>query len=384
MSSEFKDKTVLIIDPRVLVRQMMSQILRDETDISNLVVLDNNHNDQTLLEIENFRPDLVLLGLESIDSNEFWLLKSIHNMYPEIPVMLLTTLTPQGARAALEGLKLGAVEYLTLPDTTQGVVFARKHFRKRLLPLITAFPNINMQSRQGNQVVITQTSTVTMQRKLKRKEAVELVVISGCTGGVESLYDIISSIKEISVPVIIAQHMPKIYTRELAADLDMITSLNVREADENSILLPGQVYVAPGGFHTVIKNRGRRNIINTHRGPRENKYRPSIDVLLRSAVNMYEDRILGVFLSGGGKDGITGAKKVLAAGGEILVQSKKSSKLWDLPGGVQSIDDRVYQYHSHQLGDEIKSRLKGRHSSVDLSKRYQHKENAIGHSLFSD
>lgn len=368
MPVEFRDTNVFIIDPRVLIRQMLSRIMREETDVSSLIALENKQNDETLIEIENHNPDLILLGIESIQSKEFWLLKSILNMYPGIPVVLLTTLTPQGARAALTGLKLGAVDYLTVPDTSQGVVFAGRHFRKRLTPLIKALPNLNMRANLGNQIVVSQSSSVATQKKLKQKEDIELVVIGGCLGGVQTLYDVISKISEISVPVMILQHMPKIYTRELAADLDEITPLNVREAEENSILLPGQVYVAPGGYHTVLKSNWRRNMINIHRGPREIKYRPSIDVLLRSAVSVYQNRVMGVFLSGGGKDGVDGAKELLEAGGEIIVQSKKSARLWDLPGSIQSIQKNINQYHSHQLGEEIISRLKDRKSSTTHSK----------------
>lgn len=384
MAVEFRDKTILIIDSRVLVRRMLSQILRDEADVSNLITMDNTRNDQTLLEIEKLQPDLIFLGIENVHTKQFWLLKSILNMYPNIPVVLLTSLTTQGAWAALSGLKLGAVDYITIPDRTQGVVLARKHFRKRLIPLINALPKINVGTHHGNQIILTQTSTVTSQRKFKQKETVELVVVSGCMGGVRSLYDLISSMKEISVPVIIVQHMPKIYTRELAADLDEITPLNVREAEENSILLPGQVYVAPGGYHTVVKNNGRRNVINMHRGAREMKYRPSFDVLLRSAVSVYQNRVLGVFLSGGGKDGISGAEKVMAAGGDILVQSRKSSRLWDLPGSIQSINNSIHQYDSHQLGEAIISRLRSRNSSAGRSNVSSQKQDRVGNSLFKE
>lgn len=370
MSVEFKDKTVLIIDPRVLVRQMLSKILRDQESVSNLITIDISRNDRTLLEIEYHQPDLIFLGTESVNSKEFRLLKSILTVVPNIPVVLLTTLTTQGAQAALLGLKMGAVEYITIPNTTQRVVLAGKHFRKRVIPVVKALAKINMHAVHGNQVILSQTNAVSTQRKFKQKEAIELVVLGGCMGGVRALYDVISSMSEITVPVIIVQHMPKIYTRELAADLDLITPLNVREAEQHSILLPGQVYVAPGGYHTVLKTKGGRNIINTHRGPRERKYRPSIDVLLRSAVDVYQNRVLGVFLSGEGTDGIYGAEQVLAAGGEILVQSRKSSRLWDLPGRVQSIDGTVNQYHSHQLGEEIISRLTGQKSSATHSKMY--------------
>lgn len=372
----------MIIDSRVLVRQMLSQILRDEVNVTNLITMENLRNDQTLLEIENHKPDLLFLGLESVHAKEFWLLKSILNMYPGIPVVLLTSLTSQGARAAIAGLKIGAIEYITIPDSTEGVVLAEKHLKKRIIPLIHALPKLNLQGNHRNQIILSQSSSVATQRKSKQKVSVEVVVISGCMGGVRSIYDVVSSIRELSVPVIIVQHMPKIYTRELAADLDMITSLNVREAEENSILLPGQVYVAPGGYHTILKNTGRRNIMKTHRGLREMKNRPSIDVLLRSVVNVYQSRILGVFLSGGGKDGVSGAKKLLAAGGEILVQSKTSSKLWDLPGNVMSIDDTIHQYDSDELGDAILSRLISGRSSAGLGT--QKKKNAHNYSIFRE
>lgn len=357
MSANSQQINVLIVAPSVLVRQMLSRILRDEGNISDLYTLVNSENERTLLEIEKRSPDLLFLGVSSVYSREIWLLKSVINMYPDIPVVLLTPLTSQGAQAALFGLKMGAVDYITIPESSHGVVLAERHFRKRVVPLIKALPKINMRADIGNQIFLSQSSTVSTQSKSKQRGAIELVVISGCLGGVQSLYEVLSSLDdEIPVPVIIVQHMPKIYTREFAADLDLITPLNVREAEQNSILLPGQVYVAPGGFHTVIKNRGRRQVINKHRGPREMKFRPSIDVLLKSAVNYYQGRVLGVFLSGGGEDGVSGAEKLLAAGGEVLLQSGKSSRIWDLPGNVQSIDRSIPQYHSHQLGREILTR----------------------------
>lgn len=388
MSANLKKLKVLIIDPHILIRQMLLRVIRDETDIQDLFTMVNSENTSTLLEIENLQPDLVFLGIESVDSRDFWLLKSIINMYPEIPVVLLTPLTPQGARTALKGLKVGAVDYITTPDTSQGVVLAERHFKKRVIPLVKAAAVINMQSDHGNQILLSEPSTVATQHKFKQKGAIDLVVIGGCLGGVRTLYDIISTLKEdMAVPVMIVQHMPKIYTNELAADLDIITPLNVREAKNKSILLPGQVYVAPGGYHTVLNNRGRRNIIKTHRGPREMKYRPSIDTLFKSAVNIYGDRVLGVILSGGGSDGVVGAEKVVAAGGEILVQSSRSSHLYDLPGQVQSVHASVKQYHSQQLGREILKRLKGRASSAGsyfIKKESNQLKNTISSSIFTE
>lgn len=371
MSDKIERKNVLIIDSRVLVRQMLSQILREEMNISNLIAMKNLWNDQTLIEIQNYSPDLIFLGIDSVYSKEFWLLKSIKNMYPRIPVVLLTSLTPEGARAALSGLKVGALEYITIPDNGERVVLAEKHLRKRVTPILKALPNINMQALYGSQVILTQNSSVTTHRKDKLKATAELVIIGGCMGGVRVLYDVISSLHKVQVPVIIVQHMPKFYTRELAADLDAITSLNVREAKENSLLLPGQVYVAPGGYHTVLTSTGRRNIIKTHRGLREMENRPSIDVLLNSAVNLYQNRVLGVFLSGGGSDGVSGAEDLIKAGGELFVQSRTTARLWDLPGKVKSIDKTIRQYHSYELGDEILLRLMPRQDLADSEIRNQ-------------
>lgn len=384
MSIQLEKKNIMIIDSRVLVRQMLAQILREEVNAPGLIAMENVRNDHTLLEVQKHHPDLLFLGIDSVYSQEFWLMKSILNIYPRIPIVLLTSLTPQGARAAISGLKIGALEYITIPDTGQRVVLAEKHLRKRVTPLVKALPNVNMQSSHGNQIIFSQASAVATQRKSRKKAAAEVVVISGCLGGVRSLYDVIPSLNEITVPVIIVQHMPKFYTRELAAELDVLTSLNVREAKENSILVPGQVYVAPGGYHTVLRSSGRRNIIKTHKGLREMKNRPSIDVLLRSAVNVYQNRVLGVFLSGGGKDGVSGAEKILAAGGDVLVQSRTTSRLWDLPGVVKSIDNSIHQYHIHQLADEILSRLMYGQKSVGSGEVHNQRKNGFGQSVFNE
>lgn len=346
-----------------MVRQMISRVLKDGTYGSRLLAFANAEPDDTIEKIKKYRPYLIFLGMTNREVNDDLLLKTIVQLYPEIPVVVLANLNQEGARRAIHALKMGAFEYVTVPENIQGVVFAEKHFKKRLLYLIKALPYINMRAGQRDQLILTRSSSVATQRKFKQRESVDLVVINGSIGGVQSLYSVISSIKDMSVPAIIVQHMPKIFTKELAEDLDSLTSNHVREAEQNSILLPGQIYVAPGGQHTILKNTGSRKIIKTHRGFRELNHRPSIDVLLRSAVKIYQNRMLVVFLSGCGKDGIKGAEQVLAAGGQVIVQSKRSSGLWDLPGNVHSLHKRVKQYHRHQLGEQIILRVNDRDNS---------------------
>lgn len=359
--SRSRDIIVSVIDSDLLMRQILSSMLRKETGVTLSGSSCFSSLDNAVSKIKNQQPDVVMLGVERADSEEMKFFYQLREEFPGIHVVLLTYLNEEGAIIALKCLKHGATDYITKPDKRKGLILASRHFQKRVLPVIDAIPRLN-HNRLNNPGSFVSDRTVTQAFSLGSGRVVpkdvELLSIGGCMGAVTSLYEVVSRLPgNLPVPVVIVQHMPKIYTKILSSELDKITPLNVREARDHSLLLPGQVYVAPGGFHTVIKNEGNRKRIFLHRAPREHTCRPSIDVMLRSAVQTYDGKVLSVFLSGRGHDGILGASMVLDKGGTVLLESKESSLIWDLPSRIKDLSENIPAVTAQSIVIEIMKQL---------------------------
>jgi two-component system, chemotaxis family, protein-glutamate methylesterase/glutaminase len=351
-------RRVYIADAHVLMRQIISGILRNMDNVADVKQAGSIDRHRILREIGEFNPELIFLGVESSHSPEMNIFEMLRKHYPDIPVVLVTPLDSEGADAALTGLKLGAVDYLTKPCRSNNIVLAANHFYKRIVPIVKNLSGINRR-------ILTDETAFSIDNEpdvqhiydasMKIKQsAVELVAIGGCLGAVRSLYSLMKHLPaELPAPVVIIQHMPKIYTRRLAEELDKISPLHVREAGDNSLLLPGQVYLAPGGYHTVVKTDGNRRMLAVHRGPREHKFRPSIDVFLRSAVKSYNNQILGVILSGAANDGILGARQLVESNGLVFVENEVSALFSKLPKEIENLDLAAGKYSADELSKEI-------------------------------
>ena len=181
-----------------------------------------------------------------------------------------------------------------------------------------------------------------------------LVAIGASTGGPDALARLLPSLPaNLSVPVVIAQHMPPIFTSLLAARLSAKSSLPVRECKSGEPLIAGFVYIAPGDFHMVISGEDGAVRLRTHQGPKENFCRPSVDVLFRSVATLYAAKTLAVVLTGMGRDGLVGCEALSRSGARIIVQDEASSVVWGMPGFVarSGLADKVLPLD--QIGAEI-------------------------------
>ncbi len=361
MKHETKQKSlrlkIYIIDSNILVRQMLMNMLKGISDVES-VFLEKNINPELIYSnIRKNEPDLLMLAVDELESQQMDLFYELREQFPKLPVVLLTPLNIMGANVAITGLRHGAIDFVTKPDQSKGVIFAGKHFIKRVQPILQLIPNLNekrVTDRHSLNNISEQVSGDQFHSLRDKALNVEFLLLSGCMGGVKSLFQVIVQLPaNLPVPVMIVQHMPKIYTRELARQLDLVTALNVREATDGSLLLPGQIYVAPGGYHTEVKNDGIRRYLRIHRGPREHISRPSIDVLLRSAVKVYGNMLLSVFLSGSGTDGLSGASMVIENGGEVIIESSETSLMWDAPGKIANRHSNLPIVRNEELGSEI-------------------------------
>lgn len=362
--------TVFVIDSNVLMRQILSSMLSKETGVAISGSTGDYDPDIISSKITLHQPDLLFLGVERLHSDEMKLFYHLRNEFPDTHIVLLTHLNYEGAAVALQGLKNGAIDYVTKPDN-KSLIFADSHFHKRVIPLLKALAKLNRKGERDTSFTppVSRVSKEFFPNVGRMKpEKIDLVVIGSCMGGVSSIYKILPALpKSLSVPVFIVQHMPRIYTEVFAKDLDKITPLKVLEAQDKSEMVPGSIYVAPGGRHSVIKNECGRKRIELHKGPRVHKCRPSIDVMLRSAVQEFNGKILGVFLSGGGNDGALGALKILEHGGTILLESRESALISDLAEKVKILNSNIKEVSAGAMSSEIVDHI----NSVSQHKKYR-------------
>lgn len=357
-----RDMKTILIETDAVSRQRLSDVIRPAKGIHLLQVFGEIDQSEILAALKDYETDVVLLGIAKVESPEMDLFEKIRDQFPMLPVIVLPIHNEEGARATLKALKKGAVEYVNKTMSFSGAVHNEEHFRKRLVPVIKAVPRLN----KG--VIGYQRDIEKIIQNIKKAESSpdpetmirkELLVLVGCLGGVPALYLLLSSLpKDLPVPIVVVQHMPKIFTRVLADDLQQLTGLEVMEAADNTKLEAGKVYIAPGDQHAHVHSYETHKLITLNNGTNVNGYRPSIDELLRSSKNAFGNRVLVVYLSGGGTDGIEGAEVLDTVGGQIIIQNKNTSLLWDLPFKVDVREVVDGSFPVDNLGYQITQRLK--------------------------
>ena len=188
---------------------------------------------------------------------------------------------------------------------------------------------------------------------------VNIVVIGVSTGGPNALECVIPKLPaNFPVPIVIVQHMPAEFIRPLVDRLNRISTLKVLEATHEQIISPGRVYFAPGGKHLTIKKVNlTTTIVKINDDPPENSCKPAVDVLFRSAANEFEKHTLAVVMTGMGNDGVKGGKQIVDAGGQLIIQDKKSSVVWGMPGGIAEAGFASGIYPLNSLAKEIYDRV---------------------------
>jgi two-component system chemotaxis response regulator CheB len=163
--------------------------------------------------------------------------------------------------------------------------------------------------------------------------------------------------KNFPVPVVIVQHMPPLFTRLLAERLGAISGFKCQEGSAGQMLRPGQLWVAPGGFHMETERVRDGVILQLNEERPENSCRPAVDVLFRSVAKTYGSKVLSVILTGMGQDGLKGCETIAAAGGQVLVQDEATSVVWGMPGAVSAagLADKVLPLK--ELAPEILRRI---------------------------
>jgi len=309
---------------------------------------------ECLAAVLRLRPDVVVLDLEMPRMHGLDVLERLRLEEPGLPVIMCSAYTERGARATLDALAMGAADYVMKPSEQSDFTSALETLASQLLPKIAALAGAGFQAL--SEVRGQTTQQVMAESKLSPSLSaagstaaggarVEIVAIGVSTGGPSALEVMLPKLAEdFPVPVMIVQHMPKLFTGELAGRLDRICALRVREAYEGAEVLPGTIWLAPGDAHMEVVETaighappgGRAHIarVHLHQQRSLNHCKPSVDYLFCSAAKLYGAGTLALVMTGMGSDGLNGARCVHEAGGVVLTQNAATSAVWGMPGRV--------------------------------------------------
>jgi two-component system chemotaxis response regulator CheB len=349
---------VLVVDDSVVVRRLVTDVLG--ADPSCEVVGTAANGKIALAKIPQVNPDVITLDVEMPEMDGLETLAEIRKLYPRLPVIMFSTLTERGAAATLKALTLGATDYVTKPSGGS-VAESLEQMRENLLVKVRVL---------GGQVVgpskpAAPRALIAQPPRVSAPPHVDVLAIGCSTGGPNALTAILEMLAPpLAVPVVIVQHMPPVFTRLLADRLRAHTNLQVKEAQGGEALAPGDVWIAPGDYHMVVRRVGATRRTALAQTPHENSCRPAVDVLFRSVVECYGGHTLAVVLTGMGQDGLRGCQHVREAGGQIVVQDEATSVVWGMPGFIANAGLADAVLPLRDIAAEISRRIGGKRSSI--------------------
>jgi two-component system chemotaxis response regulator CheB len=357
---------VLVVDDSVVVRRLVSEAISADPDCE--VVGTAANGKIALAKIPQVNPDVITLDIEMPEMDGLATLEALRKTHPRLPVIMCSTLTERAAAATLKALTLGASDYVTKPSAGS-VPAALAQLREQLVAKVRVFGGSVLGSaRPIARRPPVGSPTLATPRALSRVDVIAL----GCsTGGPNALTNLFETFPpHPSVPIVIVQHMPPVFTRLLADRLRAHTHLNVREAQGGEVLAPGDLWIAPGDHHMIVRAEGATRRLALTQAPPENSCRPAVDVLFRSVAACYGANTLAVVLTGMGQDGLRGCELIHEAGGQIVVQDESSSVVWGMPGFVANAGLADAVLPLQDLGPEIFRRVSGaRRPSLDRTVR---------------
>lgn len=321
---------VLVVDDSVVIRRLVTQVLGEDPGIEIAGIAANGAI--ALSRIPQVHPDVVSLDVEMPEMDGLETLRHIRKQFPDLRVIMFSTLTARGAKHALEALSLGANDYVTKPSNLGSVERSMESLRTELIPKIKQFFEAGPAPQPppvpaGVKPAAVYTPIVPYKP--------EVVAIGVSTGGPNALAQIFPEFPaDFPCPILVVQHMPPLFTRMLAERLCNQSNLQVNEAGNAMPAEPGHALIAPGDYHMQVMRRDGRLVVRLDQGPPQNSCRPAVDVLFSSLAKVCGGRVLSVVLTGMGQDGLRGAQELKSQGAQVFVQDQASSVVWGMPGSV--------------------------------------------------
>ena len=316
---------VLVVDDSALVRKAISDALGRDPELEVVGTAADPYVARE--KIARLDPDVLTLDLEMPRMDGLTFLRILMEHHP-LPVVVVSSLTQAGSRAALEAIEAGAVDVLAKPDGTMSLGALADKLAWHVKAAAAAGrqlrrpPPVPTSPRPGRGETVRLPAATPPER--------QLIVIGASTGGVAALRQLVPALPAGLPPIAVVQHISSAFSRAVAERLAEMSAVRVREAGDGEPLLPGECVIAPGDVHLAIEYRGgfRTRLV---RSPPLHHCRPAVDVLFRSAAEAAGNNVVAALLTGMGSDGALGMQAIRAAGGTTLAEDASSCVVYGMP-----------------------------------------------------
>lgn len=333
---------VLIIDDSAVVRKLLTAILSSDPEIEVVGTAVDAHVARE--KIKRLHPDVLTLDVEMPKMDGITFLRNLMRLHP-MPVIMVSTLTEKGANVTLDALDYGAVDFVCKPKID--ISNTLEDYSAELIAKVKGASTVRVRRYeerkpvQLNRVNAAQNERYSVEKIIPRvsdrrhfNTTDKIIAIGASTGGTEAIREILE-VLSISTPgIVVSQHIPETFSKAFAERLNSRCAINVAEARDGDMILPGHAYIAPGNRHLLVVKDGARWRCKLNDDVPVNRHKPSVDVLFRSVANSAGPNAVGIILTGMGKDGAQGLKDMLDSGSRTIAQDEASSVVWGMPGSA--------------------------------------------------
>ncbi|MBN1125831.1 MAG: chemotaxis response regulator protein-glutamate methylesterase [Sedimentisphaerales bacterium] len=309
---------VLVVDDSAIVRKILSEQLSQDPNIEVVGTAPDPFVARD--KILQLKPDVLTLDVEMPRMDGITFLGKLMKHYP-MPVVVLSSLTPEGGKTAMAALEAGAVEVMCKPGASYSVGQACEELIQKVKAASRAKVHVRSESDSNrNRQALAMVETTN-----------KVFAIGASTGGVQALTQVITMFPANAPGTVIVQHMPAQFTRSFADRLDGLSAVRVKEAENGDHVIPGQVLIAPGGFHMVLQRSGANYFVMIKDGPMVCHQKPSVEVLFNSVAKYAGANAVGAILTGMGDDGAKGLLAMRQAGAHTVGQDEASCVVYGMP-----------------------------------------------------
>lgn len=339
---------VLVVDDSAFMRQIYKKTINKDPELK---VIETARNGSKALElIPKLKPDVITLDVEMPVKNGIETLKEIMELSEPIPVVMISALNSK--ETVLKALEMGAFDFIPKPSGT--ISLNIDQIKEQLIQKLKAATKSKKISRDIEKIK-------TYPGKITRKKSKKfpVVAIGSSSGGPKALKKLLSVFPDqFPAAMIIVQHMPAGFTTSLARRLNQTSKIIVKEAEEDDYIQPGVALVTPGDYHLTVNQK--EQIILDNEKPPQWGVRPCVDYMMTSVAKIYQERVIGVILTGMGHDGALGMKEIKKYNGYGIVEDKSTALVYGMPGAT--IKEEAYDKITplDQIGFKIIDLIEGR------------------------
>ncbi|MES2733050.1 MAG: chemotaxis response regulator protein-glutamate methylesterase [Bacteroidota bacterium] len=327
-----KSIKVLVCDDSALVRQTLTQIINADPQLEVIGVAADPYF--AAQKIRSEVPDVITLDIEMPRMDGLTFLKALMSQCP-IPVVVISSLTQQGSQLALRALELGAVEIIAKSDIRN----TKEHLEESCIHVTDAIKaaylspvkRMPLTMHTNGEKPTVKADAGNNQPLPIYKTSDKIIAIGSSTGGTEALRFFLKNIPANGPGILITQHMPAIFTKSFADQVNTLCEVTVKEASDGERVMRGHAYIAPGGKHMELYRSGAKYFIRIRGGDLVNRHKPSVDVLFNSVAKHAGQNALGIILTGMGNDGAEGLLRMKQAGAKTIAQDEKSCVVFGMP-----------------------------------------------------